>query len=122
MAAVRFKIDENLPWAVRDVLRAAGHDACTVRDQALTGKSDGEIAARCQAEDRVQITLDTDFSSILTFPPDLSPGIIVIRTTDQAKANILVAITHILQALQTEPIVHKLWIVDGPRIRIRGTA
>lgn len=30
-----FKVDENLPLAVRDVLRAAGHDASTVFEQGL---------------------------------------------------------------------------------------
>jgi Domain of unknown function (DUF5615) len=32
---MRFKIDENLPIEVAELLRAAGHDALTVLDQNL---------------------------------------------------------------------------------------
>jgi hypothetical protein len=39
---MRFKLDENIPRAVGEALRAAGHDADTVLDEALGGGSDAQ--------------------------------------------------------------------------------
>lgn len=41
-----FKIDENLPHAVKDLLVAGGHDALTVADQSLAGAVAGAIRVR----------------------------------------------------------------------------
>jgi len=40
-----FKVDENLPTEVADLLNAAGHDALTVRDQGVSGAHDPDLAA-----------------------------------------------------------------------------
>jgi len=40
---VRVKIDENLPESAVTVVRAAGHDVDTVRDEGLTGAADSEV-------------------------------------------------------------------------------
>jgi len=37
---VRVKIDENLPESAVRVVRAAGHDVDTVRDEGLVGATD----------------------------------------------------------------------------------
>ncbi len=47
---MRFKVDENLPIEVAEILRAAGHDAATVNDEALGGASDPDLAALVQRE------------------------------------------------------------------------
>ena len=48
----RFKIDENLPIDVADMLSAAGHDATTILDQGMVGDLDPKVASVCKAEDR----------------------------------------------------------------------
>ncbi|MCX7002794.1 MAG: DUF5615 family PIN-like protein [bacterium] len=77
---MRFKIDENLPLEACRLLTHAGHDAVSVLDQQLVGCPDRELAAVCQAESRVLITLDTDFSNILIYPPGNTPGMIVVES------------------------------------------
>jgi predicted nuclease of predicted toxin-antitoxin system len=81
---MRFKTDENVPLEAVDLLRAAGHDAFSVFDQSLAGQPDDRIASVCQQEDRVLITLDTDFADIRTYPPAHYPGIIVLRLASQS--------------------------------------
>ena len=56
--AYRFKLDENLPAAVKAVLIEQGHDALTVVDQHLGGYDDDKIAAVCSEEDRILVTID----------------------------------------------------------------
>lgn len=40
---MKFKIDENLPIEVAELLQQAGYDAMTVLDQHLGGKADPKI-------------------------------------------------------------------------------
>lgn len=76
---MQFKIDENLPVEIAELLVIAGHDAKTVNDQRLEGALDSELANVCCVENRTLITLDTDFSDITAYPPENFPGIIVLR-------------------------------------------
>ena len=66
---MRFKVDENLPVEVAQMLRAAGHEAATVFDQHLGGSADSLIASICQQEERTLVTLDLDFADIRAYPP-----------------------------------------------------
>ena len=118
---MKFKIDENLPLEIADLLQYKGYEAKTVFDQALNGKIDKKIASVCQEEKRVLITLDTDFGDIRTYPPKNFPGIIVLRLKQQDKIHILEVFKGVIPFLSTEPLKHTLWIVDENRIRIRGT-
>ena len=117
---MEFKIDENLPSEACEILRDAGHDAVSVRDQRLVGKPDADIAAICKAESRILITLDTNFANILAYPPEDFPGIMVIRTDDQAKSTVLGFVRRIVDALRSESPQRRLWIVEPYRIRVRG--
>jgi len=54
---VKFKVDENLPVEVADLLGLAGHDATTVLAQNLGGSPDHDLVSVCQDEDRALITL-----------------------------------------------------------------
>jgi len=117
---VKFKIDENLPSEACQILRTAGHDAISVLDQRLGGRSDAGIAIVCKSESRILVTLDTDFGNILAYPPRDYPGIVVIRSDDQAKSTVLDFIRRIVAVLMSESPQGQLWIVEPNRIRIRG--
>jgi predicted nuclease of predicted toxin-antitoxin system len=76
---MRFKIDENLPVEVAELLGNAGHDAVTVMEQQMGGSEDVEIAVACQEESRILVTLDLDFADIRAYPPSEFPGFVVLR-------------------------------------------
>jgi predicted nuclease of predicted toxin-antitoxin system len=80
---MRFKVDENLPDEVVAVLREEGHDAATVREQALAGRPDDDVASVCKRERRAILTLDLGFSDIRAFPPEEFAGLIVFRVGSQ---------------------------------------
>ena len=119
---MRFKVDENLPVEVAEMLRQAGHDAATVLEQHLGGSDDAQLAALCQLESRILVTLDMDFSDIRTYPPAEYPGLVVLRLRRQDKPHVLDVFMHLVQVLHQEPIEGHLWIVEENRIRIRGEA
>jgi predicted nuclease of predicted toxin-antitoxin system len=117
---VKFKIDENLPVEVCQLLRESRYEADTVWDENLQGKGDESIAEVCRREQRILITLDRDFSDIRHYPPEEYPGLIVLALISQDKPHVLEIMRRILVALQSQPLEKRLWIVEESRIRIRG--
>jgi predicted nuclease of predicted toxin-antitoxin system len=117
---MKFKTDENLPAEVAEAMRAAGHDAVSVLEQDLGGWADPSVAEICRSEGRVLVSLDADFADVRAYPPQDYPGILVIRLKRQDKDSILAVVPRILRMLQLETIEHRLWIVTGERVRIRG--
>lgn len=116
---MQFKTDENLPLDAADLLRGAGHDVATIMDQRLVGAADSDIARVCLHEQRILLTLDTDFADIRTYPPADYAGLIVLRLRQQDKLNVLAAVHRLLSLLSTEPVCGHLWIVEENRVRIR---
>lgn len=116
---MKFKIDENLPGEIAQMLRAARHEASTVADQGLVGAADQRLVEVCVREGRVLVTLDLDFSDIGTYPPRQYPGFIVLRVYRQDRAHVVEAFRQVLPLLSREAHERQPWIVEEGRIRIR---
>lgn len=117
---IAFKIDENLPIEVRELLRRSGFDALTVVDQNLGGRPDTDVAAVCCSEGRVLLTFDLDFADTTRYPPASYAGIIVLRLTRQDKVHVVDVVTALVPHLVDEAALRgRLWIVEETRIRIR---
>ncbi len=116
---MKFKIDENLPVEVAELLRQHDHDAITVQEEDLSGEPDEVIASVCKQEGRILITLDNGFGDIRTFPPSEYFGIIILRVIHQDKPHILTRCKAILPLFTTQQIQQRLWIVEDVKVRIR---
>jgi predicted nuclease of predicted toxin-antitoxin system len=117
---MKFKIDENLPVEIVNLLEDNGHNAVTVLEQNVGGKPDSHIGEVCQKEKRALITLDTDFSDIRTYPPNKFHGLIVLRLKRQDKPYVLSVVSRLINILLKEPLQRHLWIVEEGRVRISG--
>jgi predicted nuclease of predicted toxin-antitoxin system len=118
--ALKFKVDENLPIEVVQLLREAGHDVCSVHEQGLAGAKDQILAEVCQSENRAMVTLDTHFADIRTYPPENYGGLIVLRLARQDKPHVIEVMRRVLNLLLSESFEGKLWIVDEKKVRVRG--
>lgn len=117
---MQFKIDENLPTELAQLLTNAGHDAKTVHFQKLQGTKDSSLIKICKKENRSLITLDTDFANIKSYPPENFQGIIVLRLSNQAKVHVMKIFESVISLLSKEPLHNHLWIVEETSIRVRG--
>jgi len=117
---MKFKIDENLPVEIKELLQSAHYDAKMVTEQGLGGKEDPRIADVCLTEDRILATLDLDFSDIRFYPPHQYPGFMVIRVHIQDKYHIIDVFKQVIPLLDQEPAENHLWIIEESRVRIRG--
>jgi hypothetical protein len=116
---VRFKLDENMPEEIADLLRDRGHDATTVLQQELGGEDDAVLAAVVKSETRILATLDRDFADIRKFPPAEHSGLLVFRVARQDPEHLVPIWNHLLDVLARESVASQLWIVEETAIRRR---
>lgn len=116
---MRFKVDENLPTELVQLLREAGWDAMSVIDENLVGVNDDRLNEVCVAEGRVVLTFDRGFGNITAFAPDAHPGFIVFRLRSQEKPHVLKVAERMITMLRNRPCAGELWVVEESRIRVR---
>jgi hypothetical protein len=91
-----------------------------VYEEDLAGQADSTLIARCADEQRALITLDLDFADIRTYPPELLPGVVVLRPAEQDVISIRAAVSHVIALLEDRQLPGRLWIVEQGQVRIRG--
>ncbi|MDZ4805479.1 MAG: DUF5615 family PIN-like protein [Candidatus Eisenbacteria bacterium] len=75
-----FLVDENLPGALAEALKAAGHQAESVsNDKRLRSLSDGELMVHAKLRGLIIISKDKDFSDITQYPAGSHPGVVCVR-------------------------------------------
>ena len=116
---IRFKVDEDLPREVGEVLRAAGHDASTVVEQHLCGAPDPELWRRVQAEDRCLVTADKGFADVRKFPPGSHAGIILLRLRRETRAGYIDLVQLLLRRSKIDGFRGAIVTVSPEAIRWR---
>jgi predicted nuclease of predicted toxin-antitoxin system len=76
---MRFLIDNALSPVVAEGLRQEDHDAIHVRDLGLAAADDGTIFEHADRDQRVIVSADTDFGTILALRNAARPSVILFR-------------------------------------------
>ncbi len=116
---MRVKLDENMPVALAELLRSAGHETSTVPEEGLSGADDPNVLDAAAFEHRLLMTFDTDFADIRTYPLGSHAGIVVFRLSDQRWSVLKEPVRMLLDLGVLEELHGGLAIVDETRIRTR---
>lgn len=76
---MKLLLDQGLPRTTVLHLRAAGIDAIHVGERSLSSASDANILELARQEQRIVVTLDTDFHALLALSGASRPSVIRVR-------------------------------------------
>ena len=118
---MRFLVDNALSPLVAQALRKAGHEANHVRDYGLAAADDETIMALAASEERVVVSADTDFGTLLALREETRPSVILLRRISQRRpadqaALLLANLPNLTDALECGSIV----VFMEDRIRVRA--
>jgi predicted nuclease of predicted toxin-antitoxin system len=117
---LKFLVDNALSFRVAELLREAGYDAVHVLDYGMSRSPDQAIFERSHSENRVIISADTDFGTLLATRKTNKPSVILLRLpllrrADEQTSVILANLPNVIADLESGAVV----VIEPTRLRVR---
>ena len=113
-------MDNALSPVVAGELQRAGHEAVHVRDLGMQASTDVEIFEFARSDDRVLVSADTDFGTLLALRKPAKPSVIIFRRSSGrrpgAQAKLLL---ECLPDIQEDLALGSVVVIEETRLRIR---
>jgi predicted nuclease of predicted toxin-antitoxin system len=117
---MKFLVDNALSPVMAEGLRRAGHDAIHVRDYRLQESEDEVIFDRAAREERIIVSADTDFGTLLALCREKTPSVILLRRMvprrPESQVSFLLSnLNEIAESLERGAVV----VIEETRLRVR---
>ncbi len=117
---MRFLADMGVSLFTVAWLREAGHDAMHLREEGLQRLPDAEILLKARQENRIILTMDLDFGTLLAIEQESFPSVILFRLDDErsrfVNERLAVILPQCAEVLETGAIVS----VSDETFRVRS--
>ena len=118
---MKFLIDNALSPLVAEGLRNAGYDTIHVREIGLHDASDLIIFSNAEESDRIVVSADTDFGTLLALRQQSKPSVILFRRGSQRRPNQQVSLLlSNLPSIKKELLEGSVVVIEQSRLRIRS--
>ena len=118
---MRFLIDNALSPVLATLLEQAGHNALHVRAIDLHRSDDVVIFDRAAAEDRILVSADTDFGTLLALRSAREPSVILLRKGTPRRAEpVARVVLAVLPQIEPALVAGAIVVLEGGRVRIRN--
>jgi predicted nuclease of predicted toxin-antitoxin system len=117
---MKLLVDNAISPSVARRLAAAGHETLHVRDIGMAAASDEEILSFAEREDRVVVSADTDFGTLLTLRRKPKPSFVLLRGDVERRPETQAeALLRELPKLEGHLFAGAIVVITRHRVRIR---
>jgi predicted nuclease of predicted toxin-antitoxin system len=121
--SLRIFADHCVPMEAARRLQAAGHDVRLLRDVLPKRSPDTVVIAKAQELDCILLSLNGDFSDIVSYPPRNYKGIIALQLHNHPEV-LGALLDRLLDYMSNHPdpaeYAGKLLLVEAHRVRVRS--
>jgi len=114
---LRFLVDVNVGRAMVEYLRRAGHDVVAVRDLDPC-MDDADLLALAVREQRIIVTMDTDFGELVYRSGQPHAGVLLLRMPGARRDEKVQVMEHIL-ARYADKLAGHFCVYQKGRLRVR---
>jgi predicted nuclease of predicted toxin-antitoxin system len=116
---MRLLLDQGLPRSAAELLRNRGVDAVHTAERGLSSAADQELLTAGRVEDRIVVTLDSDFHTILALEGSTGPSVIRLRWEGLRGPEVAALIERVIDLCRDDLIAGAAVSVTPDGIRLR---